>query len=72
MSLETPQHWTLEQCAKKLMEGDKADEISDIIWELRGTVFFTLQKMRKFDDTTEGPDAQPSVDRIIKKLIEVN
>lgn len=65
----SPQNWSLSTCARELMEFEKADEINDLIWELRGTVFFELKKMGKFDETQEGPDVQPSVDTIIKKLV---
>jgi len=69
MSVENPQHWSLNTCAEKLMESEKAEEINDLIMDLRGTVFFKLQEMGKFDDTVEGSDAQTCVDMVIGRLM---
>ena len=43
MDDENPQHWSLETCAEKLMESEKAEEINELIMDLRGTVFHKLQ-----------------------------
>ena len=69
MSTENPQHWTLDQCAEKLMESEKSDEISDMIWNLRGTVFFKLKELGKFAEDVEGPDAQVVIDMIIGRIM---
>ena len=69
MDNENPQHWSLETCANKLMESEKAEEINGLIWNLRGTVFHKLQEMGKFDDTVEGSDAQVCVDMVIGRLM---
>jgi|GEM_PF-6977048 len=69
MSDENPQHWSLETCADKLRESEKAEEINELIMDLRGTVFHKLQEMGKFDDTVEGSDAQVLVDMVIGRLM---
>ena len=69
MSDENPQHWSLDTCAEKLRESEKAEKITEMIFDLRGTVFFKLQEMGKFDDTVEGSDAQVLVDMIIGRLM---
>ena len=69
MDDENPQHWSLDKCAEKLMESEKAEEINDLIMDLRGTVFHKLQEMGKFDDTVEGSDAQVCVDMVIGRLM---
>ena len=51
------------------MESEKAEEINDLIMDLRGTVFHKLQEMGKFDDTVEGSDAQVCVDMVIGRLM---
>ena len=68
MDDENPQNWSLETCAEKLMESEKAEEINELIMDLRGTVFHKLQEMGKFDDTVEGSDAQVLVDMVIGRL----
>jgi len=69
MSIENPQHWTLTQCAEKLMESEKSDEINDLIFDLRGTVFFKLKELGKFAEDVEGPDAQVVIDMIIGRIM---
>ena len=69
MDDENPQHWSLETCADKLMESEKAEKITEMIFDLRGTVFHKLQEMGKFDDTVEGSDAQVLVDMVIGRLM---
>ena len=69
MSNENPQHWTLDQCADKLRESEKAEEINDLIMDLRGTVFHKLQEMGKFAEDVEGSDAQVCVDMVIGRLM---
>jgi len=69
MSIENPQHWTLDQCAKKLMESEKSEEISEMIFDLRGTVFFKLKELGKFAEDVEGPDAQVVIDMIIGRIM---
>ena len=69
MSQVNPQRWTLDTCAEKLRESEKADEINDLIWDLRGTVFFKLKEMGHFAEDVEGPDAQVCVDIIIGRLM---
>jgi len=69
MSKENPQRWTLDTCSEKLMESEKADEINDMIWDLRGTVFFKLKEMGHFAEDVEGPDAQVCVDMVIGRLM---
>ena len=69
MSNENPQHWTLDQCAEKLMESEKADEITEMIFDLRGTVFFKLKEMGKFAEDVEGSDAQVVIDMVIGRLM---
>ncbi len=66
---KTPQHWTLNECAEALRESDKADEIDDLIMDLRGTVFFKLKEMGKFTEDVEGPDAQICIDMIISRIM---
>jgi len=69
MDDENPQHWSLETCADKLMESEKAEEINGLIWKLRGTVFHKLQKMGKFAEDVEGSDAQVCIDMVIGRLM---
>jgi len=69
MSIENPQNWTLETCAEKIRESEKADEIQDLIWDLRGTVFSKLKEMGKFAEDVEGPDAQVVIDMVIGRLM---
>ena len=66
---ENPQHWTLNQCAEKLKESEKGDEITDLIFDLRGIVFFKLKEMGKFAEDVEGPDAQVVIDMIIGRIM---
>ena len=69
MDDENPQHWSLETCAEKLMESEKAEDIDDLIWNLRGTVFHKLQEMGKFAEDVDGSDAQVLVDMVIGRLM---
>jgi len=69
MDDENPQHWSLETCAEKLMESEKSDEITEMIFDLRGTVFHKLQEMGKFAEDVEGSDAQVCVDMVIGRLM---
>jgi len=69
MSNENPQHWTLDQCAEKLREIEKSEEITEMIFDLRGTVFFKLKEMGKFAEDVEGSDAQVVVDMVIGRLM---
>jgi len=69
MSQVNPQRWTLDTCSEKLRESEKADEINDLIWDLRGTVFFKLKEMGHFAEDVEGPDAQVCVDLVIGRLM---
>ena len=69
MSIEDPQTWTLETCAEKIMESEKADEIQDLIWDLRGIVFSKLKELGKFAEDVEGPDAQVCIDMVIGRLM---
>jgi len=69
MDDENPQHWSLETCAEKLMESEKADEITEMIFDLRGTVFFKLKELGKFAEDVEGSDAQVLVDMVIGRLM---
>jgi len=66
---ENPQHWTLDQCAEKLRESEKSEEITEMIFDLRGTVFFKLKEMGKFAEDVEGPDAQVVIDMIIGRIM---
>jgi len=69
MSIENPQNWTLETCAEKIRESEKADEIQDLIWDLRGIVFSKLKELGKFAEDVEGPDAQVCIDMVIGRLM---
>jgi len=69
MSQEKHQQWTVDTGAEKLMESEAADEINDLIWDLRGIVFFKLKKMGHFAEDVEGPDAQVCVDMVIGRLM---
>jgi len=69
MDDENPQHWSLETCADKLMESEKADEITEMIFDLRGTVFYKLKELGKFAEDVEGSDAQVLVDMVIGRLM---
>ena len=69
MDDENPQHWSLETCAEKLMESEKSDEITEMIFDLRGTIFFKLKEMGKFAEDVEGSDAQVLVDMVIGRLM---
>lgn len=69
MDDENPQHWSLETCADKLMESEKAEEINGLIWNLRGTVFHELKELGKFAEDVEGTDAQVCVDMVIGRLM---
>ena len=70
MSDENPQHWSLETCAEKLMESEKSEEITEMIFDLRGSVFHKLQEMGKFAEDVEGSDAQVVTDMVIGRLME--
>ena len=67
---DQPRFWTVEKCAEKLMEDQKADEIDGLVWDLRGTVFFELKRMGKFLSSVEGPDVQDYVDKVMRELVE--
>lgn len=69
MDDENPQHWSLDKCAEKLRESEKAEDIDDLIWNLRGTVFHKLQEMGKFAEDVDGSDAQVLVDMVIGRLM---
>lgn len=69
MSVENPQYWTLDTCADKLMKSEKAEKINDLIFDLRGTVFFKLKEMGKFAEHIEGSEAQVLVDMVIDRLM---
>ena len=69
MGIENPQQWSLETCAEKLRESEKAEKINDLIWDLRETVFHKLKEMGKFAEDVEGPDAQVLVDMVIGRLM---
>lgn len=53
------------------MDSPKAEEIDALIWDLRGTVFFELKRLGKFDENAEGPDNQAYVDRVMRELVEM-
>jgi len=69
MEKVNPQHWTLDQCAEKLRESEKSEEITEMIFDLRGTVFFKLKELGKFAEDVDGSDAQVLVDMVIGRLM---
>jgi len=71
METENPENWSLQECADRLMESEKGDEITDMLFDLRGTLFFKLKKMGKFAEDVEGSDAQVMVDMVIGRLMGV-
>lgn len=66
-----PQWWSVEKCCEELMDSPKAEEIDALIWDLRGTVFFELKRLGKFDENAEGPDKQEYVNKVMRELVEM-
>ena len=67
---KNPKRWGIGKCSEELMDSPKADEIEGMIWDLRGTVFYELKRLGKFDENAEGPDNQRFVDRVMCQLVE--
>jgi len=65
-----PQGWSVENCCDELMDSPKSDKIDSLIWDLRGTVFFELKRMGKFDVNAVGPDNQEYVDKVMRGLMD--
>lgn len=68
--MSDPKNWSAGECADKLLEADKDDVLEDIVWELRGDVFFNLKGLGKFGPDVEGSDVQPFVDQVIKEIVD--
>jgi len=66
-----PQGWSVVKCCEELMDNPKSDEIDSLVWDLRGTVFFELKRMGKFDENAEGPDNQEYVDKVMCELVDM-
>jgi len=66
-----PQWWSIGKCCEELMDSLKSDEIDSLVWDLRGTVFFELKRMGKFDENAEGPDNQEYVDKVMCELVDM-